>query len=181
MVEMGDYAIIGMGLFRIFDLDPMKLTGYVSERVVMDMEAGTLVTGILLGGQEISGSLSFISPVADATTRTFPVEVSLPNPEGKLVEGLTVNISIPTADRLAHKISPAILSLNDQGQVGVKIIEDQNIVRFVPVTILSDANDHSWVAGLPDNVRMITVGQDFVLQGDRVDPVLTQTQIQTGD
>ena len=75
-------------------------------------------------------------------------------------------------EKKAHRISPSVLSLNDVGQIGVKIVNAQNRVQFVPVTILSDTSDYMWILGLPDNVRLITVGQDFVSHGQTVRPVV---------
>lgn len=172
-VNVGDYVTAGTGVMTIVDLNPLKLTGSVSERVVLDLAAGAPVTGTLLNGAVVKGVLSFIAPAADPATRTFPVEIKLPNDEGRLVEGLTVEITIPTAERPGHKISPSILTLNDQGQIGVKIVDDNNVVSFVPVTILADMPDHAWIGGLPDKVRIITVGQDYVVPGQVVEPVVS--------
>lgn len=171
MVNIGDYMTVGTALFTVVDLDPLKLTGFVSEKVVMDLTTGTEVDGKLLNGQTVKGVLSFIAPVADAATRTFPVEVTLPNPEGKVFEGLTAEISIPTTERPGHRISPSILTLNDKGQVGVKVVTADNTVEFIAVVILSDEADGTWVGGLPDTIRLITVGQDYVIPGQTVDPV----------
>lgn len=171
MVEVGDYATIGDALFTILDLDPMKLTGFLSERVVLDVAPGAKATAKLLNGTTVEGAVTFIAPAADPATRTFPIEISLPNENRNVIEGLTAEISIATSERPAMKVSPAILTLNEQGQVGVKLVNEQNIVEFMPVTILSDNPDHMWIGGLPDKVRLITVGQDFVVPGQTVEPV----------
>ncbi len=172
MVDAGDYIVAGDRLFTVVNLDPLKLSGFVSERVVMNLEPGTPAQGHLLSGEAVEGALSFVSPTADPTTRTFPVEVTLPNPDGRIVEGLTATIRIPAVTRSAHRMSPAVLTLNSDGQVGVKIVDDDDRVEFVPVVVLSDAPDHVWVAGLPETARLIVVGQDFVAPGQQVDPVL---------
>ena len=70
----------------------------------------------------------------------------------------------------AQKISPGILVLDDNGAVGVRIVKD-GIVHFVPVKIVSDGPDGMWVSGLPDHVTVITVGQEFVSDGERVEAV----------
>jgi len=72
---------------------------------------------------------------------------------------------------LAHRISPALLARDDAGQVGVKIIESGNIVRFVPADIARSESDAIWLAGLPEMTTFITVGQGFVRDGQQVIPV----------
>jgi len=62
------------------------------------------------------------------------------------------------------------LILDDSGAVGVRIVVN-SIVRFVKVEILSDGPDGMWVSGLPDRVSIITVGQEFVNNGERVKTV----------
>ena len=63
---------------------------------------------------------------------------------------------------------PALLSLNDAGIIGVKIVDDQETARFVPVQILGDEIDGIWIAGLGERARLITVGHEFVKSGQKV-------------
>lgn len=171
MVEVGDYATIGNPLFTILDLNPMKLAGFLSERIVLDVTPGAKAMATLLNGTRVEGTVTFIAPAADPATRTFPIEISLPNEDRSVIEGLTAEINIATTERPAMRVSPAVLTLNDAGQVGVKLVNDQNIVEFMPVIILSDKPDNMWIGGLPDKVRLITVGQEFVVPGQKVEPV----------
>ena len=69
-------------------------------------------------------------------------------------------------------MSLSLLSLADDGRVGVKAVDDAGIVRFLPVAVLGNADPGTvWVAGLPDRVRLITVGQEFVKDGEAVQAV----------
>jgi multidrug efflux system membrane fusion protein len=101
-------------------------------------------------------------------TRTFRVEIELPNPDAKLRDGVTADIHIPVRQIKAMRISPAILILDDQGKVGVRAVVDGR-VKFFPVQIQTDNPDGMWVTGLPDRVNVITVGQEFVNNGEHVD------------
>ncbi len=83
---------------------------------------------------------------------------------------MTVEIYLPMPEQQLHKISPSILSLNDEGQIGVKTVDDQNVVSFVPVKIVADKADYMLIDGLPETARVITVGQDFVVGGQTVEP-----------
>ena len=58
-----------------------------------------------------------------------------------------------------------MLSLNSEGELGVRIVETGNRVRFVAVELLSDDGEQVWVGGLPDPADVIVLGQDFVADG----------------
>ncbi len=172
MIEVGDYVSVGDTMFTIVDMDPIELVVFVSERNISSIKLGHEASAVFYNGDTIMGKVSYIAPVADQSTRTFRVEISTSNPDYSIKDGLTAKVRISVEEKKAHKISPSVLSLNDVGQIGVKIVDAQNKVQFVPVTILSDTSDHMWILGLPDNVRLITVGQDFVSHGQTVRPVV---------
>ncbi len=174
MVEEGDYLSDGNTLFTLVDLDPIEFVGFVSERRIQEVSAGKEAQAELLDGTILKGTVTYIAPVADPETRTFRIVVSVPNEDAHYKEGMTAKIKVPVTSRKAHKISPSILSLNDAGQIGIKIVNAQNRVEFIPVTILSDESKAMWIYGAPETARVITVGQDFVVEGQEVNPVLTQ-------
>ncbi|MCB1532191.1 MAG: efflux RND transporter periplasmic adaptor subunit [Alphaproteobacteria bacterium] len=170
-VEIGDYLAVGDAMFTVVDLDPIEFVGFVSERHIKDIQLESPVRVMFLNGSEITGTVSYIAPAASENTRTFRVIVSAANEDLSLKEGLTATIYIPASDRKAHKISPSILSLDDEGQIGVKIVNEHNKVVFIPVTILEDTSEAMWISGLPEKTRIITVGQEFVSEGQEVNPV----------
>ncbi|MBX2835114.1 MAG: efflux RND transporter periplasmic adaptor subunit [Micavibrio sp.] len=174
VVESGDYVSVGENLFTIVDLDPIELVGYVSERNVKDLEIGQIASATLLGGEKIDATISYISPASDDQTRTFRVILSAPNSDFAIKDGLTANLEIPTKDKTAFKITPSILTLDDEGRIGVKIVGAGDKVKFVPVKILNDAPDYMWVSGPPENARFITVGQEYVIDDQVVEPVLVE-------
>lgn len=173
MIEVGDYVSVGDTMFTIVDMDPIELVVFVSERNISSIRLGHDASAEFYNGDTIMGKVSYIAPVAYQATRTFRVEISTPNPDYSIKDGLTAKVRISVEEKKAHKISPSVLSLNDIGQIGVKIVDAQNKVQFVPITILSDTSDYMWILGLPDNVKLITVGQDFVSHGQTVQPVAT--------
>ncbi|MHC4139697.1 MAG: efflux RND transporter periplasmic adaptor subunit, partial [Planctomycetota bacterium] len=172
MIEVGDYVSVSDTIFTIVDMDPIELVVFISERNISNIRLEQEASAEFYNGDTVTGKVSYIASVADQATRTFRVEISTPNPDYSIKDGLTAKVRISVEEKKAHKISPSVLSLNDVGQIGVKIVNAQNKVQFVPVTILSDTSDYMWVLGLPDNVRLITVGQDFVSHGQTVRPVV---------
>ncbi len=170
-VEEGDYLSVGDDVFSVVDMDPIEFAGFISERRIQEIKPGSEANVRFLDGGNIKAKVTFIAPTADAQTRTFRVVVQSENKDSQIKEGLTVKLHIPVDKKKAHKISPSILSLNDEGQMGVKVVNDQNVVEFVPVKILADKPDGMYITGPPSPSRFITVGQDFVKEGQKVNPV----------
>ena len=170
-LEVGDFVTAGADCATVIDMDPMLLVGRVSEQDVIDLTLGQEAAGYLRNGEVVRGPVTFIGQQADPTTRTYAVEIQLPNPEHTLRSGITTEILIPVESVLAQKVSPALLSLDDEGNLGIRTVNEDYVVEFHPINILSDAPDGVWVTGLPTRVGVITVGQELVTAGERVDPI----------
>ncbi|WP_417490619.1 efflux RND transporter periplasmic adaptor subunit [Maricaulis sp.] len=163
--EIGDYLAPGGACGTVVQLNPILISAEVAERDVAGLEPGMPGSIRLLTGEEFAATIRFVERRADAATRTFRVELEADNPDGRLRSGVTSLISIPLAADPAHRIPTSVLALNANGDLGVRIVESGNIVRFLPVELLSDDGEEVWVAGLPDPADVITVGQDFVTDG----------------
>jgi len=168
-VELGDYATPGSGCVTLVDMNPMLLIGRVSERQVARLQLNQTVTGVLSDGRTIEGSLTFIGQTSDPATRTYAVEAEVNNQAHEVRSGITTELRIPVAEVMAHKISPALLALDDEGNIGVRIVNERNEVEYRRVAIVSDAPDGAWVTGLPEIATLITVGQELVVPGQRVE------------
>ncbi|HZH26329.1 MAG TPA: efflux RND transporter periplasmic adaptor subunit [Azospirillaceae bacterium] len=174
-VEVGDFLQVGGQIGTIVDLDPIRIVGFVSERNVLELRPGQRGEARVFGTDAVSGSLGFIAASADPATRTFRVELHVPNPDGRVVDGLTAQLRLPVAERMAHRVSASSLTLADDGTIGVKLVGPDDRVAFVPVRIQGDGPEGTvWIAGLPEQVRLITVGQEFVAHGEPVRPVAVQ-------
>ncbi|MGB7214166.1 MAG: efflux RND transporter periplasmic adaptor subunit [Gammaproteobacteria bacterium] len=169
-VELGDYVGIGDSIGRVADIDPLLAVGEISEREIGFVEVGMPGRAQLADGTILEGIVRYVSPVADSATRTFRVEIALPNPEHRPA-GTTAELRIPAREIEAHFLSPAVLTLDEAGNIGVKIVDVSNKVRFHEVAIVRSASDGIWVTGLPDEALVITVGQGFVAVGETVKPV----------
>ncbi len=170
-LDMGDYASTGASCVTIVDLDPMLLVGHVSEREVSRLRPGQQVVGTLSDGREVQGPITFVGYQADPTTRTYPVEVEVANPEYELRSGITARIRVPVDRIMAHKVSPALFTLDDEGNIGVRTVSTDNRVEFHRVEIVHEEQGGVWVTGLPEVATIITVGQELVVAGQDVDPV----------
>jgi multidrug efflux system membrane fusion protein len=170
-VELGDYVAPGDPVATVMDLDPILIIGHLSERDVSKIRVGGPGYARLVSGREVEGTIRYISSAAGEQTRTFAVELEVANSDNGILQGLTAGLRLPLAKIDAHLMSPAALTLADDGTVGVKIVDELERVQFVPVTILGDTPDGIWIGGLPASVTLITVGHEFVQTGSRVRPV----------
>jgi len=178
-VEIGDFADVGDKVARIVDLDPVLVVGQVSEHDIDKIRVGMPGSARLITGETVNGKVRFVGSSADAKTRTFRVELEVANPARSIVQGVSAELHLPVADLPAHRVSPAILTLAENGDVGVKTVGPGNTVEFHAVTIVATGADGVWLAGLPPIVTFITVGQDFVTAGQKVEPVPESAQPQS--
>lgn len=170
-VDVGDYLSVGNEISDIVDLDPLKVTVAVNEKEVVQIHQGDVATLNFAGGEIRQGVVSFIAPAADQESRTFQIDITMENVENPLPAGLTAQVEIAVAEQQAYQIEPSILTLNDKGDIGVKIIDQGGKVEFVPVTIIDDTSSLVWVTGIEGRARVVTIGQDFIVPGQVVEGV----------
>lgn len=169
--EIGDVLTPGgdQGCATVIDADPMLIVGQVAEREVTAITPGTEAKARLITGQDVTGKVRFVGTKADPDTRTFRVEIEVANADGALKSGVTTEARIPTAPVTAHYLTPAILSLDSAGTIGLKTVDGDSVVKFVPVTIVGSNDGGIYVTGLPEKAEIIVVGQDFVLPEQKVE------------
>lgn len=168
--ELGSLMQAGSLCAEVIQLDPIKVVGYVPETEVARVTLGALARADLATGETVGGQVTFLSRSADPTTRTFEVEITVPNSDLAIRDGQTASIAIAAQGALAHKLPQSALTLNNEGQLGVRVVGPGDIVGFLPVRVLRDEADGLWVSGLPDAADVIIVGQDFVTAGVAVLP-----------
>jgi membrane fusion protein, multidrug efflux system len=170
-IEQGEWVAVGEPIAEIVQNDPIKAVVQVPQRHVKRVRPGGEGHVRIPGAAPRTGRITFVDAVANAATRTFRVEIELPNPAGELPSGVSVQVEIPTATVLAHKISPALLRLSDAGTVGVMTVDERDIARFHAVEVVRSDADGMWVTGIPERARLITAGQHFAREGEPVLPV----------
>lgn len=170
-LDEGDYAMPGDPCATLIDLDPMLVTAQVTEEQVEHLRLGSTVKGSTRMGRLLEGKLSFVGNQSDPVTRTYAVEITVNNKDYLLRSGLTVSLRVMLDQIQAHHITPSLLTLNEQGEMGVRLIDENHRVVFTTIEIIEDGPDGMWVSGLPDAAALITVGQEYVTVGSLVDPV----------
>ncbi|WP_135506371.1 efflux RND transporter periplasmic adaptor subunit [Roseovarius aestuariivivens] len=168
--ELGSLLQPGGLCATVIQLDPVMLVGFIPETEVSRAEVGAKATAQLASGESVAGEVIFVSRSADPTTRTFRVEIAVPNPELSLRDGQTAEIEISAAGKLAHLLPQSALTLNDAGVLGVRVVDDKSAAKFMPVELLRDTPTGVFVTGLPETAEVIVIGQEFVTDGVPVAP-----------
>ncbi|MDH3450687.1 MAG: efflux RND transporter periplasmic adaptor subunit, partial [Gammaproteobacteria bacterium] len=160
-VEVGSYLNVGDEIGRLLELDPAIFVGYVSQHERNRLVLGDKGIARFVTGMVAEGELRYVAAEADPVTRTFRVELEIPNPDGSLVSGLTAEVRIPVRYVSAFVLSPALLSLNASDVLGIKVVNSDDRVEFMPVEVVRSTAEGLWISGLPEDTRIITVGQVF--------------------
>jgi multidrug efflux system membrane fusion protein len=171
VVEVGDFVKRGDPIATYVDNRTIIVSANLSEFDARFVAVDETAEARLATGETVRGRIRYIAPVADDATRTFVVELEVDNDDGKLRAGGTAELRIPAEMVFAHRISPSLLTLDDAGNVGVKIINDFGEVEFVVADIALSSNDGIWLAGLPEISTIITVGQGYVADGAVVNSI----------
>ncbi|APX92468.1 efflux transporter periplasmic adaptor subunit [Halomonas sp. 1513] len=170
-IDPGATLQVGEVYARLVDDSRLRASAHIAQRDALDLEPGLPVSVRLLDGSTLEGELSYVASRADQGTRSFAVEARLDNPDRRRLAGASASLIITRAEQPAHRLSPALLVLDDAGQLGVYAIDDEERVTIHAVRLLAADSREAWVTGLPDSVTLITLGGGFVSAGQRVEPV----------
>jgi multidrug efflux system membrane fusion protein len=172
-VEVGQAVLQMMGkeIAQIVSIDPILAVVEVAERNLAGVHVGDAAEIRLVTGKKASGKVRFISKTASANTRTYRVDVEVPNADGSIPDGITAEVAIPLTPVAAARVPRSALTFSSAGDLGVRIVDAVNKVAFVPVSVIEDQQENMWVGGLADGARVIVQGQDFVREGQAVEPV----------
>lgn len=173
-INAGEFVSAGTQVARIVDNMPLTVTIQIPQQARSQIQVDQLAKVSLITGEEVEGRVSFIGSSANASTRTFEAEIVIENENGAIPAGVSAQVKISTGELMAHFVSPAILSLDTEGTLGVKAVDADNKVEFHEVSIVQAQTDGIWVSGLPESINLITIGQAFVNDGETVNPILSE-------
>ena len=164
----GDYASIGVIAARVVATNPLRVVARISERDVSDIKIGAAVNAMFPDGRIVIGEVRYVAQSASETTRTFRIDAWIDNSNGDIQQGLTTELELSIGQQRAHRISPAVLTLNDEGILGIKSVTDEGIVKFHKIRIVADSPEGIWISDLPEHLNIISVGQEYVSPGQKV-------------
>lgn len=170
-VSAGQALDTGAVVAEIIALDPMLAVVGVAERQLSDVKVGGEAAVRLITGQTETGTVRFVSPTASTGTRTYRVEVELPNADHGIPDGVTAEVRFRLAPGDAVRVPRSALTFSAAGELSVRTVTADGTVASVPVKIVEDAREEAWVSGPVDGTRIIVQGQDFVKDGQKVEAV----------
>jgi membrane fusion protein, multidrug efflux system len=181
MVEVGQaaFSMAGREIAQIVALDPMLAVVEVAERKLAGIKIGESAEVRLVTGETASGRIRFVAKTASQTTRTYRVEVELPNQDGAIPDGITAEVSVQLAPVPATRVPRSALTISSNGDIGVRSVSENGTVGFLPVSVVEDEQTLMWLGGIPDRARVIVRGQDFVREGQKVEAVEASEQTAT--
>src|SRR5712691_9658214 len=172
-VEVGQaaFAMVGREIATVVALDPMLAVVEVAERRLAGLKVGDTAEVRLVTGESARGKIRFVAKTASLTTRTYRVEIELPNADGRIPDGITAEVLVPLSPVPATRVPRSALTFSSGGDLGVRVVSLDGTVDFVPVTVVEDEQAFMWVGGIADRSRVIVQGQDFVREGQKVEAV----------
>jgi membrane fusion protein, multidrug efflux system len=172
-VEIGQaaFSFAGRELAVLVALDPMLAVAEVAERKLAGIKVGERADVRLVTGERATGKIRFVAKSASQTTRTYRVEIEVPNADGAIPDGITAELTVPQSPVLATRLPRSALTFSSNGELGVRLVDGDDTVGFAAITVVEDEQAAMWVVGIADGSRVIVQGQDFVSEGQKVDAV----------
>ena len=174
-VERGSWVQIGTPVATIILLNPIVVRGEVSERDLADVRIGTRATVNLASGEVIEGRVRYVRRQASEQTRTFQIEVEIPNRGGDVPAGMSAEIVLHADPIAAIAVPRSIVTLSESGALGVRTVDDEGVVHFAPVDVVDDTPDGLILKGVPGGARVVVSGQDLVSDGETVHAVAARS------
>ena len=169
-IELGDYVKKGDKIAKIVDLDPIFVKVNVTENVINNLKLNQ-TTSIIIADKSYEGLISYISKTSDPLTRNFRVEIKINNKQKQIISGLSSEARINLSKEDAYFIPSSLISLDDQGKIGIKVVQEKKVL-FLTIDIISDTGNGYWVNSNSKNnledYMLITQGHEYVIEGEKV-------------
>lgn len=167
-VELGEWVQIGTPVATLLALDPIVVLAEISEIDIGYIKKNMAAKVRLVTGQELDGTVRYVAREASGQTRTFAVEVTMPNPDFEIPSGMTAEVRLYAPPVSAVRIPRSIITLSQAGELGLRVVDANNKTGFVAVELIDDTPDGLVITGIPEGVRVIVTGQDLVGDGEEV-------------
>ena len=169
-IELGDYVKKGDKIAKIVDLDPIFVKVNVTENVINNLKLNQ-TTSIIIADKSYEGLISYISKTSDPLTRNFRVEIKINNKQKQIISGLSSEARINLSKEDAYFIPSSLISLDDQGKIGIKVVQEKKVL-FLTIDIISDTGNGYWVNSNSkknlEDYMLITQGHEYVMEGENV-------------
>ena len=166
--EVGTYLAPGQPCGTMIELNPLLVVGDVPETEAASLKVGAPASARLVSGQVLTGRIRYVARDADPQTRTYHLEVAIPNSNLEVRSGLSAEVHIGAGTGPAHLVPVSTLVLDSAGRQGVRYVAADGRVAFAAITVVEETAQGLWVKGLNGPVQLIVVGQSYVADGQKV-------------
>jgi multidrug efflux system membrane fusion protein len=113
--------------------------------------------------------VNFIGKMADPITKTFPIDLIIDNNGYNFRVGENIRVeALYTYDRPLHYIPKSCLVLSDDGEIAVRVIDENSIARRMRIIVRDEDEEGFWISGLHDEEDIITIGVAYVPDNQKV-------------
>ncbi len=165
-VSVGDTTSLASPIAAINNTTDLEVEVKVSESDVSSIQAGTAVKVLIkaIGEEPLSGTIKSVASVANPTTRTYPVIVSLPNnSESQVKSGMFAEVMLGTQHRVGVISIPMAAVLPKNGESTVYVVNEENRAQAVVVkTGLNDGTYTEIISGLQLGQTVVTKGNTLI-------------------
>jgi membrane fusion protein (multidrug efflux system) len=170
-VSLGQFIDQGTTLTYLISQNPIKAEFHVPEKSLRQLKTGQLieVTVAAYPDETFKGEVYFIAPQLDEQTRTALVKAKLPNPDGKLRQGMFANLNLIVNVRTHALTIPEIALIPKGEEVYVFVIDSENKAQMKPVVIgLRIDSKVEITQGLSAGEKVVTEGHQKIGPGSLI-------------
>jgi RND family efflux transporter MFP subunit len=178
-IEVG--ALVGVGTvgFVLGDVSAVKARFGIPDAAIATVRPGETIAVAVdaVAEKTFTGRITSVAPTADPQSRVFDVEVTIPNPDGRLRPGMIGSVAIgtpavPAAQPLIVPLSAVVKSAVGSDKYALMVVErkgDADIARLRTVE-LGDVmgNGVAVTQGVASGERVVVTGASLLVDGDPV-------------
>jgi len=161
-VVVGQLADPSRTLYRIGDLSTLWLIAHVFERDAVRIRVGGTGTASFaaLPGRTVDGTITWIGREVDASSRTIPVRLEIPNPDGVLRPGMSATVSLPLGDATGTVVAVPVAAVQRVGEAwAVFVPRGEGVFETRPIGRGRD------LGGDVEILRGLAPGEEIVIDG----------------
>jgi len=169
--EEGQVVAAGQTVMTLVQTDELEVEIAVPENRIDDVAVGTPVkVSFWALSQEVNGTVREVAPMADSTSRTYKVRVSIPNPPEGMQLGMTASVAV--AHEGSNSSAGSVLPLSAIYQTGdapeVWVVKDDDTVALKSVEVENFGDNTVLVHGLAPTDVVVTAGVHKLREGQAV-------------
>ncbi|WP_035024723.1 efflux RND transporter periplasmic adaptor subunit [Gemmobacter nectariphilus] len=165
----------GQPMFTLMRDGALELRVELAERDLIRVAAGQSATLRIAGSpRTIAGTVRLVEPTVDKTSRLGHARIRLDEP-GVLIAGMFADAEILVTQHMSLSVPVTAVSTGTDGTTVMRVDAQGRVSRTQVETGIRDSGLVEIVSGLSDGDRVVTKAGAFVRDGDRVNPVLAET------